>query len=139
MPDKEIIQRRINAFLETYNNLKKYENITSEDFKQNLDLLWILERGLYLLIQNLLDIFSHIVASDFNERWNNYTDIPEILFNNNFIQEEQRKLLNQMIGFRNRLAHEYLSLDKEVLQNIINHKLPELFRFLTLIKDYCKL
>lgn len=139
MPDKEIIQRRINAFLETYNNLTKYENITSEDFKQNLDLLWVLERGLYLLIQNLLDIFSHIVASDFNERWDNYTDIPEILFNNNFIQEEQRKLLNQMIGFRNRLTNEYLSLDKDVLQNIINHKLPELFHFLTLIKNYCKL
>lgn len=139
MPDKELVKRRVTAFLETYNNLKKYENIVSEDLRKNTDLIWILERGLYLLIQNLLDILSHIVASDFNEKWESYTDITEILFENNFLQEEERKLLNQMIGFRNRLTHEYLSLDTIVLQNILNQKLPDLFHFLTLIKDYCKL
>ena len=85
MPDKELVKRRVTAFLETYNNLKKYENIVSEDLRKNTDLIWILERGLYLLIQNLLDILSHIVASDFNEKWDSYTDITEILFENNFL------------------------------------------------------
>ncbi len=139
MPDKELIQKRISSFIDAFEKLSKYKNITSDDFKNNPDLLWILERGLYILIQNILDIFSHIVASDIKLNWNSYSDLANILYENDIINEYQKQLLIQMIGFRNRLAHEYLSLDKSVILQIVNSRLQELYEFVIVVKKYCDL
>jgi len=139
MPDLEIIEKRIASFIEDLQNLKKYQNVTTEDIKKDKDLLWILERGLYLLIQNLLDMLAHIVSADFNEKWDAYTDINDILVKHTIITEEDKMVLNQMAGFRNRLSHEYLSLDTNVLIDIINNRLSDFSKFLLIIKNYCKL
>lgn len=139
MPDLEIIEKRIASFIEDLQNLKKYKNITAEDIKKDKDLLWILERGLYLLIQNLLDMFAHIVSADFNEKWDSYTDINEVLLKHGMITEDDKRVLNQMAGFRNRLSHEYLSLDTNVLIDIINNRLSDFSKFLLIIKKYCNL
>ncbi|PIQ08127.1 MAG: hypothetical protein COW71_13410, partial [Ignavibacteriales bacterium CG18_big_fil_WC_8_21_14_2_50_31_20] len=125
MPDLEIIEKRIASFIEDLQNLKKYQNVTAEDIKKDKDILWILERGIYLLIQNLLDMLAHIVSADFNEKWDSYSDINEILVKHSMITEEDKMVLNQMAGFRNRLSHEYLSLDTNVLINIINNRLTD--------------
>ena len=44
-----------------------------------------------------------------------------------------------MVGFKNRLSHEYLSLELNVLTDIVNNRLDDFNKFLILIKNYCKL
>lgn len=139
MPDIEIIAKRIENFLLDFENLKKHKNVTADDIKQNKDLLWILERGIYLLIQNLFDMFAHIIAADFNESWDYYTDIPDILLKHNLISQEEAEQLKKMAGYRNRLSHEYLTLEVNVLIDIVNNRLKDFTKFLSVIKDYCKL
>lgn len=139
MPDIEIIEKHIESYILDLENLKKNKNITVKQISEDIDRLWILERGLYLLIQNLLDMLAHIVSSDFNEPWDFYSDLGEILESKHIISQSQKELLNQMVGFRNRLSHEYLSLDKEVLADVINNRLNDFNVFLLIIKDYCKI
>ncbi|MCK9209608.1 MAG: DUF86 domain-containing protein [Ignavibacteriaceae bacterium] len=139
MPDLEIIENRLSSFIEDLQNLKKHQNITIEDIKADKDLLWILERGIYLLIQNLFDIFAHIVSADFNEKWDYYSDISDILVKHNIITREDKIVLNQMAGFRNRLSHEYVSLDTNILVDIINYRLSDFSKFLSIIKSYCNI
>ena len=139
MPDLEIIKKHIHSYISDLENLKKYKGVTLEEIKANKDLLWILERGTYLLIQNLFDMFAHIVSADFNEKWDYYSDIAEILRQKNVITEEDKIILNNMVGFRNRLSHEYLSLELNVLTDIVNNRLNDFKRFLIIIKNYCKL
>jgi len=139
MPDLEIIKKHIQSYLSDLENLKKYKNVTLEEIKANKDLLWILERGIYLLIQNLFDMLAHIISADFNERWDYYSDIADILKQKKLISEEDKIILNNMVGFRNRLSHEYLSLELNVLTDILNNRLVDFSRFLIIIKDYCKL
>ena len=139
MPDLEIIEKHIQSYISELENLKKQRNVTLEEIQTNRDLLWILERGIYLLIQNLLDMFAHIVSADFNEKWDYYSDIVEILKRKNIISEEDKIILNNMVGFRNRLSHEYLSLELNVLTDIVNNRLDDFNKFLILIKNYCKL
>ncbi|MBU1680171.1 MAG: DUF86 domain-containing protein [Bacteroidetes bacterium] len=55
------------------------------------------------------------------------------------ITEEDKMVLNQMAGFRNRLSHEYLSLDTNVLIDIMNNRLSDFSKFLLIIKNYCNL
>ena len=139
MPDLEIIEKHLSSFIDDLHNLKKHKNVTIEKIKADKDLLWILERGIYLLIQNLFDMLAHIVSADFNEKWDYYTDISDILIKHDIISEEDKNLLNQMAGYRNRLSHEYLSLDLNILTDIINNRLSDFSKFLSIIKSYCKI
>ncbi|MGK9477375.1 type VII toxin-antitoxin system HepT family RNase toxin [Melioribacter sp. OK-6-Me] len=139
MPDLEIIEKHISSFIEDLENLKKHRNVTVDELKKDKDLLWILERGIYLLIQNLFDMLSHIISADFNEKWDYYTDISELLYNHNIISEDDKILLNKMAGYRNRLSHEYMSLDLNILTDIVNNRLSDFSRFLSIIKNYCNL
>ncbi|MFC2094761.1 DUF86 domain-containing protein, partial [Bacteroidota bacterium] len=109
------------------------------DIAKDTDLLWILERGIYLSIQNLFNMMAHIASADFNLKWEQYSDIPDLLFNENLITESERSLLIQMAGFRNRLSLDYLGLDLDILVDIVNNRLPDFRNFLKIIKDYCKI
>ncbi|MCH7772478.1 MAG: DUF86 domain-containing protein [Bacteroidetes bacterium] len=139
MPDIERIKKHLSALLSDLKNLEKHKNITREDLAKDTDLLWILERGIYLSIQNLFDMMAHIASADFNLKWEQYSDIPELLFNENLINESERSLLVQMAGFRNRLSHDYLGLDLDILVDIVNNRIPDFRNFLKIIKDYCKI
>ncbi|MDF1613073.1 MAG: DUF86 domain-containing protein [Stygiobacter sp.] len=137
MPDLILIEKHINYFFQDFENLKKYNNITEEDLKKNIDLLWIIERGLFLCIQNILDMYVHIVSSDFNYVWEYYSDIPDILEREKLITQKEKDLFIQIIGLRNRLSHEYISIDKKVLVNIMNNNLNDLVMLVSKVKDYC--
>lgn len=139
MPDIERIKKHLAAVIRSIENLEKHRGISEESLKADLDILWIVERGIYLTIQNLYDIFAHIVSADFDSQWETYSDITEILFIKKLINEDDKKLLNQMVGFRNRLSHEYPTLDLNILTDIVNNGLDDFKRFLILVKNYCKL
>jgi uncharacterized protein YutE (UPF0331/DUF86 family) len=139
MPDLEIIEKHLSAYISDLRNLEKHSPVNANDLKKNTDLLWILERGVYLLIQNLFDMLAHIVSADFTEKWDYYSDISEILYKNSIISDEEKKVLTQMAGFRNRLSHKYLGLEADVLADIVNNRLNDFSKFLQLIKKYCKL
>ena len=139
MPDLEIIEKHIQSYISDLENLKKHKNVTPEEIKADKDLLWILERGIYLLIQNLFDMLAHIISADFNEKWDYYSDIAEILKQKNVVTEEDKIILNNMVGFRNRLSHEYLSLEVNVLSDIVNNRLDDFSKFLMILKNYCKI
>ena len=139
MPDIERIKKHLAAILQSIGNLKKHKGISIDDLKSDLDLLWIAERGIYLTIQNLFDILAHIVSADFNSQWESYSDIADILAKHKIISEEDRIQLNKMAGFRNRLSHEYLSLELNVLVDIINNRLSDFSKFLSIIKSYCNI
>ena len=44
-----------------------------------------------------------------------------------------------MAGFRNRLSHDYLSLDPDILIDILNKRLIDFKRFQKMIVKYCDL
>ncbi len=139
MPDLEKIKFHLISLSEALNNLEKHKGISEKDIKSNLDLLWILERGIYLSIQNLFDIFAHIVSADFRIKWESYSDIAEILFDEKIINEKDKELLIQMAGYRNRLSHDYLSLDLNILETIMDSGLSEIKNFQVVILNYCDL
>jgi uncharacterized protein YutE (UPF0331/DUF86 family) len=85
--------------------------------------LWIIERGIFLSIQNILDLFAHIIAADLSLRWDSYAEIAVILFQKRLISKGQKDMLIKMTGLRNRLSHDYLDLDLEILIDIINNRI----------------
>lgn len=139
MPDLKKIRMHLLALSAALENLEKHKNIEVADFKNDLDLLWILERGLYLVIQHLMDMFAHIVAADLNRQWETYSEVPALLSAHQIISTEEEELLMKMIGFRNRLSHEYMSLSQEVLVDIVNNRLGDILTLRNSIIRYCRL
>ncbi len=136
MYDKEVIAKHLAGLLKDLENLSKHKGVSEEDIKQNLDLLWILERGIYLSLQNIFDVFAHLISAKFNRSWESYAEIAVVLFEEKLIDEVKRNLLIQMAGFRNRLSHDYLGLDLNVITDIVNNKLDDLYSFARLISDF---
>ena len=60
MPNWEIIEQHIQNMEEALTELGKYGNISFEEFQRDLSLRWIVEKGLEILIQNLLDIGGYL-------------------------------------------------------------------------------
>lgn len=135
MYDKQVILKHLNSLLTDLKNLEKHKNITEEDLKNNIDLLWILERGIYLSLQNIFDVLAHIVSSKFDKAWESYADIAVVLFDEKLIDITKRDLLIRMAGFRNRLSHDYLGLDLNIIVDIVNNRLEDLHYFARLISD----
>ncbi len=53
----------------------------------------------------------------------------EMLFKNNYIDEETLKRMKGMIGFRNIAIHDYKEIDEDILKDIIENHLEELLDF----------
>jgi uncharacterized protein YutE (UPF0331/DUF86 family) len=136
MYNKEVIKKHLSGLLTDLKNLEKYKNISEEDFKDNLDLLWILERGIFLSLQNIFDVLAHIVSADLNKTWESYADIAVVLFEQGKIDKAKRDLLINMAGFRNRLSHDYLGLDINIIIDIVKNRLTDLYDFADLIANY---
>ena len=136
MYDKLVIEKHLTALLLDLKNLEKYKNVTEEEIKGNTDLLWILERGIYLSLQNIFDCLSHIISASLNKKWESYADISNVLYDEGFIDESKNDLLITMAGFRNRLSHDYLGLDLEIITNIVNNRLDDFNFFVKLISGY---
>ena len=136
MYDKEVVLKHLSALLTDLKNLEKHKSVTENDLKDNLDLLWILERGIYLSIQNIFDVLAHIISAKFERSWESYAEIAVVLYEEKLIDSEKRDLLVQMAGFRNRLSHDYLGLDLNIIVDIVNNRLEDLYFFARLISHF---
>ncbi|MBS4034981.1 MAG: DUF86 domain-containing protein [Ignavibacterium sp.] len=136
MYDKEVVLKHLTALLTDLKNLEKHKSVTENDLKDNLDLLWILERGIYLSIQNIFDVLAHIISGKFERSWESYAEIAVVLYEEKLINSERRDLLVRMAGFRNRLSHDYLGLDLNIIVDIVNNRLEDLYSFARLISDF---
>jgi len=136
MTDWEVIEQHVENMEEALAQLRKYQNIPYEDFKRDLGLIWIVEKGLEILVQNLLDIGAHILSSELKNDWEDYGEIISKLGIHGVIPPEFSEQIKGMAGLRNVLVHEYLKIDVEKLIDYLNHRLGDFVQFIKYIREY---
>ena len=127
MVNREVLQKRVSKaeeYLDFLEDVKK--DYSLEEFKSDKMVYGSSERFLHLTIEALLDIGNHIVADNNLGRVESYSDIPKLLAENNFLNDELKKLFVKIIGFRNILVHDYLDVDLEIVYSIISTNLVDL-------------
>lgn len=139
MPDIELLRKHLYQLNVALDNLQKHQNCKIDGLKNNLDMVWILERGICIAIQQLLYIFAHIVSSDCNWQYETYTEVGGLLKANNVISAEEEEMLQYMIRFRYLLSYEYLSVRQEDLIDIVNNRLGDIATLRNSIIRYCRL
>jgi len=116
--------------------LGKYRNISFNEFQKDLSLVWIVEKGLEILIQNLLDIGAHLLASEIKNDWEDYGEVILKLGKHGVIPQEFVDQIKGMAGLRNILIHEYLRIDLNKLFDYLKYRLEDFVQFIRYIREY---
>jgi uncharacterized protein YutE (UPF0331/DUF86 family) len=138
MPNWEIIEQHIQNMEEALTELDKYGNISFEEFERDLSLRWIVEKGLEILIQNLLDIGARLLASQIKNDWEDYGEVILKLGKHRVIPQAFSDKIIGMAGLRNILIHEYLKIDLEKLFGYLKYRLEDFVLFIKYIREYQK-
>ena len=117
----ESIERCINRINEEYEgdfeNLYNYSKLDS--------IVLNLQRACELVI----DIAMYIVSTEKLGIPQTKKEAFEILFKNNYIDENTLQRMKGMIGFRNIAIHDYKQIDEEKLKDVIEKHLKDLLEF----------
>ena len=117
----ESIERCINRINEEYEgdfeNLYNYSKLDS--------IVLNLQRACELVI----DIAMYIVSTEKLGIPQTKKEAFEILFKNNYIDENTLQRMKGMIGFRNIAIHDYKQMDEEILKDVIEKHLKDLLEF----------
>jgi uncharacterized protein YutE (UPF0331/DUF86 family) len=138
MSSWEIIEHHIQNMEEALTELGKYGNISFEEFQKDLSLRWIVEKGLEILIQNLLDIGAHLLASQIKNDWEDYGEIILKLGKHRVIPEVFSDKIKGMAGLRNILIHGYPKIDLDKLYDTLKVRLEDFVLFIKYIREYQK-
>ncbi len=133
----EVLQKRIKKARKYLQYLKDIRTKYNKDeFKEEPMVFGSTERFLHLVIEALLDIGNHIIADQDLGEVEFYKDIPELLYQNDYISKKQKEIFIQITGFRNILVHEYLEINLDIVYEILKNSLHDLQ---SILKEYAKL
>ncbi len=136
MLDRSIIEAHLQNMEEALANLRRYQGLSLKEFSKDLSYIWIVTKGLEILIQNLLDIGAHILASEIKNDWDDYSEIIIKLGQYEIIPEDFSKQIQGMAGLRNILVHEYLRVDEKKLYDYLKDRLTDFTEFMGYIQQY---
>jgi uncharacterized protein YutE (UPF0331/DUF86 family) len=136
MLDREVIEQHLLNMEEALSNLNRYRGLSVEEFEQDLSLVWIAEKGLEILIQNVLDIGAHILASQIRNDWDDYGDIIIKLGKHGVIPKEFSERIQGMAGLRNILVHEYIRVDVAKIHGYLQDRLADFVDFMSHVQEY---
>jgi len=129
--DKSLILRKIER-VETY--LKQIIQKTPpglERFQKDRDFQSIILFNLIQSIQMSIDIGAHIISDSGWEVPSSQAEIFEILAQKGIIQKQLSKKMIKMVGFRNRIIHEYEKVDLRIVYEVWRKSLGD-------IETFCK-
>ncbi len=133
--DKELVLLKLQDLDRYLTQLKKHQGVTADHLDSNLDQAWIVQHGLQLSIQLVLDIGNHILAAAGNPA-QDYSRIFDKLAQIDVIPAEFAESIKSMAGLRNILVHEYTEVDMEKLADLLNNRLGDFSRFAAYVMNY---
>jgi uncharacterized protein YutE (UPF0331/DUF86 family) len=132
----ESIQARLLKLEEVVSELVELRRLGEETFRASRAQMWSVERGLQLGAEILLDIGTHILSAQYGISPADYKDILEQLGQQGILNEDLRKRLKGVAGFRNILVHDYIRLDPEKVLAAFNQAPADFSDFALAIRDW---
>ena len=139
MLNSSIIIKKVNLIIYYLKRITSHSNISLVEFLENEDSKDIVMHNLFMVLQNIIDIGTHIISDEGMEEPDYMSDIPDILAKENVIENELVKPLKSMIGLRNIIAHEYGDIDFNIIYKIIKENISDINNFIDNIIKYYKL
>lgn len=110
---REVIERRLGELDRTLERLGRHRDVSLEAYRQDLDLQWIVERGLLNAAGLVFDVGDHILSGHFGRHADTYQESLDGLHEEGVISTDLHRDLRGLGGFRNILVHGYLEIDPD--------------------------
>jgi len=132
---KEIMLGRLKVLEENIKELIEFKRkISLDDIRHDKSKEWALRYGFIETIQTVIDIACHLVSKYNLGNPSTYSECIELLKKYAYIDEPLTVKLLGMVGLRNLLIHEYLTVDKNKLYELLDH-VADVREFVQKIKD----
>jgi uncharacterized protein YutE (UPF0331/DUF86 family) len=134
--DKKIVEVRLKKLNKVVSRLKQKQCINKDIFINNQDYQDITERNFQIAIQTCIDIANYIIAGANLTVPDDEGNIFLILSKNKIISKALGNKIKGMVGFRNILVHDYLTIEPQQVYEMLQNKLSDFDDFAKAIIYY---
>ena len=125
MVDKSLILRKLAELEKCLEQIKEYSNITVDEYSNDWKIQRIVERTLQMMIENCVDIASHIISDRKYRIPKSYADTFSILHKEGVLEKNLFEQMEKMAKFRNIVVHHYDKVDAVIVVNILKRHLGD--------------
>lgn len=131
----EVLQNRLEQLDTSIKKIKRYKNLSLEEFLEDDIVQDVVEYNLFISINMMIDIAVHIVVDNNLGKINSMGEAFEILYKEKYISKDAMITYKNMVAFRNILSHEYVKIDKKMVYEIMQKNLADFNKFILFIND----
>jgi len=111
--DEKVLQEKLASLEKELRELRKKEDCSLEQYRNDLDLQAIVERRLRNAAQSAIDIGRYILTEKGFRKPEDYGDVFNVLVEEDILTAETGREMVERAGLRNVLAHEYATIQNE--------------------------
>jgi uncharacterized protein YutE (UPF0331/DUF86 family) len=134
--DVESIYFRIARIRKNLKELKKLSQYPFKKYQSNILNTATAERLIHVTIEAMLDIGSHIVATEALGEPLEYREVFILLTQNGILPKDKEKNFLDLAGLRNRIVHLYDEIDHKLLHKALRTELDDMEVFIKAILKY---
>lgn len=133
--DASVVRRHLLALDQALQTLRKHQGRPVDELRSNREERWVVERGLQLCTQNVLDVATHLAATAGRDV-PDYASAIDQLSDLSVLPAGFAARIRPVAGFRNVIVHGYLDVDLEIVHRLLNERLDDFAEFARLVKFY---
>jgi uncharacterized protein YutE (UPF0331/DUF86 family) len=133
--DSSVVRRHLLALDEALQTLRGHQGRSVKELQSDREERWVVERGLQLCVQNVLDVATHLVASAGRDV-PDYASAIDQLAELDILPRDFASEFRAVAGFRNVIVHGYLEVDVEIVHRLLNERLDDFATFAASVNQY---
>ncbi len=138
MPDPDVVLAKVAAVQRCLKRIQETTMLEPERL-DDIDKQDIFVLNLQRSVQAVIDLATHIIASEGLGLSDTVKGNFKLLQNAGVISKELAAKMESMVGFRNIAMHDYQAIDKDILKSILIHNLKDLEDFYTIVLLHFKM
>jgi uncharacterized protein YutE (UPF0331/DUF86 family) len=136
MPNEEIVLKLIDQLKDYLRKLKELQSHSEEEFLESWRIEWQIGRGLQLAVETSIDLSQEIIAELEEKKPSSYAETFVILHRAGVISKEVGDKMKFLANFRNKIVHDYLSMDPKEVYESFQDTLPFLEQFVSELEEF---
>ena len=135
MPDKDVVMAKVAIIQRCLKRIRETTD-NNPDSLDNIDKQDIFVLNLQRLVQAVIDLATHIVASEGLGLPDTIKDNFRLLLEKKIVDKGLAVKMERMVGFRNIAVHDYQFINEKILKSILSKNLSDLEEFYTAVLAY---
>lgn len=134
--DKETIQDKLTMIGEYITELEPFLRFTNNEITEDKSKLRNVERLLQLIVDEAVDINSHLIAELNLESPREYRGTFISIGSHGILPVDFAEKISQSVGLRNGIVHQYEKIDTKRMIDDIRNNIGDYVMYIRLVRDF---